>query len=142
MPTDKDNQKIKSAVREHYATAIKQKSSCCSTAPVSFDAEAAGRFVAMAGYTSEELKSIPDDISSFGCGNPVALAEVKEGQTVLDLGSGAGLDLILAAGKTGPSGKVIGLDMTDEMIEVCRANLAKAGIKNGEVRRGEMESRW
>lgn len=136
----KSKDEIKSAVREHYATAITQKSaSCCNPKPINFDEEAAGRFVTLAGYSQAELGDLPDTVTSFGCGNPVALAEVTEGQTVLDLGSGAGLDLILAARKVGPEGKVIGLDMTPEMIDTCRRNLERAKISNAEVRLGEME---
>lgn len=140
--TRKSKDEIKNAVREHYATAITTKDGsggCCSSTPANFNEDAAGRFVALAGYTDTELKELPEGVMSFGCGNPVALLEVKEGQTVLDLGSGAGMDLILAARKVGPEGKVIGLDMTPEMIEVCRRNLERAKISNAEVRLGEME---
>jgi SAM-dependent methyltransferase len=131
---------IKKAVKNHYAAAITQKSgSCCSPQPVEFDEDAARRFVQMAGYTAEELRNMPQGMTSFGCGNPVNFMEVRPGQTVLDLGSGAGMDLILAAARVGPEGRVIGLDMTPEMIEVCRKNLATAKILNAEVRQGEME---
>lgn len=139
MALNKTNEEIKSAVKKHYATAIKQSSSCCSPAPADFDAEAAGRFAHLSGYTDQELKSVPDTVTSFGCGNPVNVIDVKEGDAVLDLGSGSGLDLILAARKVGASGKVIGLDMTEEMIAVCRENIKKAGLSNAEVRLGEME---
>lgn len=158
MPLNKSNDEIKDAVKDHYAKAIRQKltkeeSDGCSSAPlINLDADnrpsaakpetpadSAGRFVAISGYTKEDQADMPDEVTSFGCGNPVAFIDVTEGQVVLDLGSGSGLDLILAARKVGPTGKVIGLDMTDEMIEVCRANLKKAGIENGEVRVGQME---
>ena len=136
--TKRTSDDIKQAVKKHYGTAISQNSSCCGgPQPANFDPEAAGRFVQLAGYDNAD---VPEGVTSFGCGNPVNFAEVKPGQTVLDLGSGAGLDLILAAKKVGPEGKVIGLDMTPEMIETCRRNLAAAGIKNGEVRQGEMEA--
>ncbi|MBD3403930.1 arsenite methyltransferase [candidate division GN15 bacterium] len=140
MADQKKSDKIKSAVREHYAQAIINKGGCCGPNLQTFDPDAAGRFVAMAGYTPDELKGLPEDVTTFGCGNPVALAQVAEGETVLDLGSGAGLDLILAAKKVGPTGRVIGLDMTPEMIETCRKNLERAGVTNGEVRMGEMEA--
>lgn len=139
MTTKHNKDEIKEAVRKHYATAITQKSSCCGPTPAGFDKEAAGRFTAMAGYSSEQLAQAPEEASSFGCGNPVSFIEVEAGQTVLDLGSGAGLDLILASEKVGPSGKVIGLDMTTEMIEACRKNLKQAGVSNAELRLGEME---
>ena len=84
--------------------------------------------------------STPAAASSFGCGNPLALAAVRPGDVVLDLGSGAGHDLIVAAGLTGPSGRVIGVDMTDEMLAAARANLALAGVANAEVRKGLIEA--
>ena len=136
----KDSQDIKKAVREHYGAAIKQQGSCCGPAPQTFEPDADGRFAKTAGYTDEELRNMPEGVTSFGCGNPVNFIDVKPGDTVLDLGSGAGLDLILAARKVGPTGKAIGLDMTPEMIETCRENIAKAGISNAEVRMGEMEA--
>lgn len=141
---EKSKDEIKTAVRDHYATAITKKvgpadAACCTPSLTNFDSEAAGRFVKLAGYTDAELKGMPESVTTFGCGNPVALAEVAEGQTVLDLGSGAGLDLILAARKVGPEGKVIGLDMTPEMIDICQRNLERAKIDNAEVRLGEME---
>ncbi len=140
MATKRSSEEIKAAVREHYGKAITQKSGCCGPKVQTLDADAADRFVDMAGYSAEELRDLPGDVTTFGCGNPVALAGVKEGQTVLDLGSGAGLDLILASKKVGPSGKVIGLDMTPEMIETCKKNLERANVTNGEVRFGEMEA--
>lgn len=144
MPKNKSSDEIKQAVKEHYSKAIKLKvehphNSCCSSGLVEFDRDAAERFVKLAGYSPDQLAGMPETVSSFGCGNPVAMMHVKPGQTVLDLGSGSGLDLILAAKKVGPEGKVIGLDMTDDMIEICRKNLVTAGIKNAEVRKGEME---
>jgi len=144
MTDNKKSKEIKKAVKDHYGKAIKLKvehpqSSCCSSVPVEFDREAAERFVKLAGYTPADLDGLPETVSSFGCGNPVALMRVKPGQTVLDLGSGSGLDLILAAKKVGDDGYVIGLDMTEEMIEVCKNNISKAGIINADIRKGEME---
>lgn len=140
MPDKHNPEQIKKAVRTHYATAITTVSGgCCGPKPAEFDPEAVGRYVKLAGYTKEDLASAPESATTFGCGNPVSFIEVTPGQTVLDLGSGAGLDLILASRKVGPTGKVIGLDMTPEMITVCRRNLELAGIANAEVRFGEME---
>lgn len=136
----KSPEDIKAAVREHYGKAITSKSGCCGPKVQSLESDSSGRFVQMAGYTPDELKGLPEDVTTFGCGNPVALAGVTEGQTVLDLGSGAGLDLILASKKVGPTGKVIGLDMTPEMIETCQKNLERAGVTNADVRFGEMEA--
>ena len=95
----------------------------------------------VAGYTTEELSSLPDSavINSFGCGNPLAFSGVLPGQVVLDLGSGAGIDLLLAAERVGPEGTVIGVDMTDEMIDRARMAVNTAGRTNVEVRKGLIE---
>jgi SAM-dependent methyltransferase len=95
----------------------------------------------LAGYSREALAALPPDAvaNSFGCGNPVALAEIREGDTVLDLGSGAGIDLLLAAKLAGPRGKVIGVDMTTAMLERARANANAAGLTNVEVLEGIIE---
>ncbi len=140
--------RIHRVVRERYAAAVRQRGgSCC--APRSGDqampgsqscscspaAPAAERI----GYSTDELQGVPESAPSFGCGNPIALSRIGEGETVLDLGSGAGLDLILAARKVGSTGKVIGLDMTPEMVETARENLRRSGIGNAEVRLGLLE---
>jgi len=132
-------QEIREAVRRHYAGTITGQTSCCGPQTTNIELGKPGKYAALAGYTENELAGLPESVSTFGCGNPVNLAGVKPGETVLDLGSGAGLDLILAARKVGPTGRVIGLDMTDEMIAVCRRNLEQAGVVNGEVRKGLME---
>lgn len=93
-----------------------------------------------AGYSVEDLKNIPENaIYGLGCGNPTALAELKEGEVVLDLGSGGGIDVFLAANKVGKSGKVIGVDMTEEMIKNARKNAENANYENVEFRLGEIE---
>ena len=140
MSMKRNTEEIKKAVKEHYGSAISQTGSCCGPRTANIDAEAAGRFAHLAGYTDEELAMMPEGVTSLGCGNPVNFIDVKEGDVVLDLGSGAGLDLILAARKIGDKGRAIGLDMTPEMIATCRRNLEKAGINNAEVRQGEMEN--
>jgi arsenite methyltransferase len=93
-------------------------------------------------YRAADLESVPEDavLASLGCGNPVALAELKTGETVLDLGSGGGIDVILSARRVGPGGKAYGLDMTDEMIEVARENQRKAGVGNVEFLKGDIEN--
>src|SRR3990170_6788191 len=92
------------------------------------------------GYTKEELSSVPEGADlNLGCGNPVALASLKKGETVVDLGCGGGIDCFLAAKKVGAQGKVIGLDMTPEMIGLARENAEKMGASNVEFRLGEME---
>ncbi len=130
---------VRKTVSKTYARAVGRNKapgdSCCSgPAPQ-------GALTALAGYSREALASLPADAAanSFGCGNPLALAEVHEGDTVLDLGSGAGIDLLLAAKLTGPKGKVIGIDMTPAMIERARANAAAAGLTNVEVLEGIIE---
>lgn len=96
---------------------------------------------AIAGYTDEEIAILPREavVNSFGCGNPLAFSAVQPGQVVLDLGSGAGIDLLLAAKKVGAGGRVIGVDMTDQMIAEARQNVAAAGLENVEVRKGIIE---
>jgi ubiquinone/menaquinone biosynthesis C-methylase UbiE len=92
------------------------------------------------GYSEEELGAVPENADlGLGCGNPTAIASLREGQTVLDLGSGAGIDCFLAARQVGPSGRVIGVDMTPEMIERARANAEQGGHVNVEFRLGEIE---
>jgi ubiquinone/menaquinone biosynthesis C-methylase UbiE len=93
------------------------------------------------GYSEEEMKSVPEGANlGLGCGNPIALASLKEGETILDLGSGAGFDCFLAANKVGKNGKVIGVDMTPEMIEKARENAEKGNYDNVEFRLGEIEN--
>lgn len=134
--------KIKQVVREGYAKIAKQDSSCC--APVSSccgSTDLAQDISESIGYTEEELKAVPEGANlGLGCGNPVALASLTEGETVLDLGSGAGLDCFLAADKVGESGRVIGVDMTPEMIEKARENARKGNYANVEFRLGEIEN--
>ena len=137
------NKDIKEVVRLKYAEAITQKTGCCSgnsgcCSPGSSDAV---DIITGNLYEPNEVEGLPGDMvtTSFGCGNPTALAELREGETVLDLGSGAGLDVLLSAKRVGPSGKAYGLDMTDEMLEQARANQAKAGIDNVEFLKGHIE---
>ena len=129
-------------VREGYATIAKQDSSCC--APVDSccgSTDLAQDISRSIGYTEEELKAVPEGANlGLGCGNPVALASLREGETVLDLGSGAGLDCFLAANKVGKSGRVIGVDMTPEMIDKARENARDGSYGNIEFRLGEIEN--
>jgi len=133
---------IKKKVREGYAKIAKKESPCCAPAsPCSASADLAQTVSKNIGYTDEELKSVPEGANlGLGCGNPVALASLAEGETVLDLGSGAGFDCFLAASKVGKTGKVIGVDMTPEMIEKARENAQKGGYQNVEFRLGEIEN--
>ena len=133
---------IKKVVREGYAKIAKQSSPCC--APVNSccgSTDLAQDISKSIGYTEEELKAVPEGANlGLGCGNPVALASLKEGETVLDLGSGAGFDCFLAANQVGENGKVIGIDMTPEMVEKARENASKGNYRNVEFRLGEIEN--
>lgn len=141
-------QDIKKAVKESYGKVAKQSGSCCGSSccgqtsgPLIAEYASRPEEVSLeVGYTEEEMQSAPSGSNlGLGCGNPTALASIKEGETVLDMGSGAGFDCFLAANKVGQKGKVIGVDMTPEMIEKARANAAKAGYKNVDFRQGEIE---
>ena len=134
---------IKKMVREGYASRVKTGSSCCTPAKsCCCGGGSTVRSVSKSvGYAEEEMDSVPDgDNLGLGCGNPTALASLVEGETVLDLGSGAGFDCFLAANKVGENGRVIGVDMTPEMIEKARENAEKGGYRNVEYRLGEIES--
>jgi len=132
---------IKKKVREGYAKIAKKGSPCCPPASPCGGADLAQNISRNIGYTDEELKSVPQGANlGLGCGNPVALASLAEGETVLDLGSGAGFDCFLAANKVGRMGRVIGVDMTVEMIEKARENARKGGYQNVEFRLGEIEN--
>jgi len=135
------SQDIKETVKEKYAeAALKvlggEKGSCgpggaCGCDPVSDNL-----------YNTSERSGLPAGalLASLGCGNPTALADLHEGETVLDLGSGGGIDVLLSAKRVGPTGKAYGLDMTDEMLALARANQAKAGVANVEFLKGEIEN--
>jgi len=137
-----EEEKIKRVVREGYAEIAKKGNACCSpTVSCLGSANSHEEISKKMGYTEEELKSAPEGANlSLGCGNPVALASLKEGETVLDLGSGAGLDCFLAANKVGEKGRVIGVDMTPEMIDKARENARKGKYENVEFRLGEIEN--
>jgi SAM-dependent methyltransferase len=137
-----EEEEIKSAVRDAYSKVAKREITiplnplkcCCSKGDL---ADSISRAV---GYNKEELASVPEGANlGLGCGNPTALASLKEGETVLDLGSGAGFDCFLAANAVGAAGHVIGVDMTPEMIEKARANARKGGYSNVDFRLGELE---
>ncbi|MBF6599750.1 MAG: arsenite methyltransferase [Dehalococcoidia bacterium] len=120
---------IKAAVQEHYGARARQASSCCG------DAGHRERL-----YAGQELGDLPETVASYGCGNPAAIAALRPGEVVLDLGSGPGLDCFLAAREVGATGRVIGLDMTPDMLALAEENKRKLGVTNVEFRRGEMES--
>jgi arsenite methyltransferase len=131
-----EERKIKDYVRDRYGQIAKKGSSscCCNGVSALKQAEAIG-------YSLEELKNIPDSaILGLGCGNPVGLTTLKKGEIVLDLGSGGGIDVFLAANKVGEKGWVIGVDMTPEMIRKAKLNAKKGGYQNVEFRLGEIEN--
>ncbi|HEY87671.1 MAG TPA: arsenite methyltransferase [Dehalococcoidia bacterium] len=135
-------EEIKKVVREGYAKIAKQDSPCCT--PVSSccgSTDLAQDISKQIGYTDEELGVVPEGANlGLGCGNPVALASLREDETVLDLGSGGGFDCFLAADRVGKKGRVIGVDMTPEMIEKARGNAKKGNYGNVEFRLGEIEN--
>jgi ubiquinone/menaquinone biosynthesis C-methylase UbiE len=131
---------IKEEVKRRYGAAAKrakaqqQSGECCGAGD--------GNGISSKLYATDELQHLPQDAvaASLGCGNPVAVAELKEGEVVLDLGSGGGIDVLLSARRVGPAGKAYGLDMTDEMLDLARKNASEAGVSNVEFLRGEMEN--
>jgi arsenite methyltransferase len=137
MPTEtiETTESIHETVREHYAAAAlraTQGSSCCS----------ADGTIGSELYSTLERDTLPDAavLASLGCGNPTAVADLHEGERVLDLGSGGGIDVLLSAKRVGPSGRAFGLDMTDEMLALAQRNAAEAGATNVEFLKGHIEA--
>jgi len=134
-------EKIKEYVKQRYGGIAKQSSSCSSVETTCCKPDTAERISRRIGYGEEELQAVPEGANlGLGCGNPVAIASLKPGETVLDLGSGAGFDCFLAANKVAKSGKVIGVDMTTEMIEKAKKNAQAQQYENVEFRQGEIEN--
>ncbi len=136
---------VKTTVRKHYASIVREGGSCCGPAPARggccggapVESEVSRRI----GYSEQELGAVPQGSNlGLGCGNPLAHAALKEGDVVVDLGSGAGFDCFLAARRVAPGGRVIGVDMTPEMLDRARANAAADGYANVEFRLGEIEN--
>lgn len=134
------NMEIKEQVRNKYGEAAKQVraggGNCCGSAVDGCDPITSNL------YDASQTGALPDEAvqASLGCGNPTALAKLQPGETVLDLGSGGGIDVLLSARRVGPTGKAYGLDMTDEMLGLARANQRKAGVENVEFLKGEIEN--
>jgi arsenite methyltransferase len=130
----KNSKQIKTIVKKSYADIAKSPDSCCCSNKKS------QRQSGEMGYSENEMNEVPAGSNlGLGCGNPVAIASLSSGEVVLDLGSGAGFDAFLAAQKVGKKGKVIGVDMTDEMLERARENAKKGGFDNVEFRKGDIE---
>lgn len=131
---------IKETVREKYGQAARQaisgRKACCGPTAGNPDP------ITINLYKPAETSEVPEEavLASLGCGNPSALARLNPGEVVLDLGSGGGIDVLLSAKRVGPTGKVYGLDMTDEMLELARQNQVRAGVTNAEFLKGEIES--
>jgi arsenite methyltransferase len=143
---------IREVVRERYAEAARSVESgeagCCGSSEASCgcgtdipDACGDDEVFGSTLYSGDEREALPDaaKLASLGCGNPTAVAELNDGETVLDLGSGGGIDVLLSARRVGPTGKAYGLDMTDEMLELARANQRRAGAENAEFLKGTIE---
>ncbi|MDA0164220.1 arsenite methyltransferase [Solirubrobacter ginsenosidimutans] len=141
------NDALRETVRERYAAAARAttepaaKSGCCGSDPAIITDEQAEHF-GRGLYADGERDELPEEalIASLGCGNPTAMADLSPGDTVLDLGSGGGIDVLLSARRVAPTGTAYGLDMTDEMLELARANQAKAGITNVHWLKGHIEA--
>jgi arsenite methyltransferase len=138
------NEAIKEVVKEKYGQAALRvasagRSSCCSAKPAE---PCCSDPITRDLYDASQVANLPDTavLASLGCGNPTALAELKPGEVVLDLGSGGGIDVLLSAKRVGPAGKAYGLDMTDEMLALAEDNKRKAGVANVEFLKGEIES--
>ncbi|MEN6325206.1 MAG: arsenite methyltransferase [Syntrophomonas sp.] len=140
------NEEIREVVRQKYAQAITNKTGCCGPIGTGTGCCCGGEagtieMITKDLYQSGDLEGLPDDMvaSSFGCGNPILLAQLNPGEVVLDLGSGAGLDVLLSAKRVGPQGKAYGLDMTDEMLAVAKENQNRSGVTNVEFLKGHIE---
>jgi arsenite methyltransferase len=143
-PTTPSKDDLLDQVRDRYATAATTLGGCCggSDATCADPSEAvAGEGFGLPLYTTDDRSELPEtaQLASLGCGNPTAVAELREGETVLDLGSGGGIDVLLSARRVGPTGKAYGVDMTDEMLELARRNAADAGATNVEFLAGRIE---
>ena len=133
---------LREQVRKRYAKAATAPASGCGSGGCCGEPAAEDARFGAALYGGEDVRELPEAaaLASLGCGNPTAVAELREGETVLDLGSGGGIDVILSARRVGPTGRAYGLDMTDEMLALAQRNAAEAGVANAIFLRGEIES--
>ena len=136
-----DAEKIRKLVRDRYGRIARQENSCCGPSRTCGGEGSAEETSRRIGYSEEEVRSVPGGANlGLGCGNPTALASLRKGETVLDLGAGAGFDCFLASREVGPEGRVIGVDMTPEMVEKAREASRRGGYGNVEFRLGEIEN--
>jgi SAM-dependent methyltransferase len=135
-------EEIRKAVRDRYGDIASKAGTCCLPSTGCCGGESLVENISLGvGYRPEDLEAVPDGANlGLGCGNPVALASLRAGETVVDLGAGAGFDCFLAAREVGATGRVIGVDMTPEMLDKARANARKGGYRNVEFRLGEIEN--
>jgi len=134
------NDEVKKTVKKAYSKiATNSNSCCCQCGCGTLDEKTKKKVSKSIGYSEEEINAVPEANLGLGCGNPTAFSSIKEGNTVLDLGSGAGFDSFLASKKVGKTGKVIGLDMTEEMIAKARTLAKEHGYQNVEFRLGDIE---
>jgi arsenite methyltransferase len=135
-----DSEAIESAVRQRYAASARAAAACCSVAETY--EQGPGGVYGASRYDAADIDGLPAEAvaASIGCANPVAIADLSAGEVVLDLGSGGGIDVLLSARRVGPTGRAYGVDMTDEMLDLARANQAAAGVDNVEFLRGHIES--
>lgn len=141
-----ENDNVRASVREHYGKVARTERSCgcaptCCSPTTAQDDKSASVVAQVLGYSADETSTVPEGANlGLGCGNPLAIASLKAGQTVLDLGSGAGFDSFLASESVGPNGVVIGVDMTPDMVSKARQNGSKGGYTNVQFRLGEIEN--
>ncbi|MBS7619627.1 arsenite methyltransferase [Candidatus Bathyarchaeota archaeon] len=134
-------EEIRKKVRESYSQIAQRNLSCCTSSPSCCGKGEAPKIILPSGYSESDLESVPEEAKlSLGCGNPIIFSSIRGGETVVDLGSGFGLDCLIASRKVGENGKVIGVDMTPEMINKARINATRAGYSNVEFRLGEIEN--
>jgi len=143
MQTTRSDSRLKDIVKEKYGEAALRAAagsaaSCCGSSSCCSEKDPITRDL----YDASQIANLPQEavLASLGCGNPTALAELKPGEVVLDLGSGGGIDVLLSARRVGPEGKAYGLDMTDEMLALARENQRKSGIQNAEFLKGDIEN--
>jgi len=140
MTTKTDENHIREQIRTRYSEIAKENGSCCESSCCGSAPLGKPEFSARLGYTNDELSAVPEGANmGLGCGNPQAIAQLKQGEVVLDLGCGGGFDCFLAAKEVGAGGKVIGIDMTPEMLAKARENARKGDYSNVEFRLGEIE---
>lgn len=135
-----NDDEVKKAVKRRYSKIATSDNSCCSCGCTGMDSQEATRISKEIGYSDDEINAFPEANLGLGCGNPTAFGKIKEGDVVLDLGSGAGFDCFLASKKVGKTGKIIGVDMTEKMVEKAKELAKKYGYTNVEFKLGDIDN--